>query len=379
MCIEDPNSFLLMNTYCGNLDQTTPTMIEFPKFNGYYGLENLYCRWHIYNKDYDNNILLNFTKYDESVDEIITIEISYTDGRVSVHNPNIKSFLLIGEDVEHVFFHYYNPKPKPNLPFRISITSKNVSVDNYIGLGISIASIIIIALFCAFMLYKCSRLIIANRNGQRRNRIGDGIMNSENERLEELKKRNMERLKILYETDLRPIIYNPSLNQYNCNCTICLDEFKGDVQIIKFICKHLFHYNCAQKWFEKNILQPKCPNCNYMLLESNNDPGNRETIQNNILILNENRIINLAQNTNQQNDHIVTHTVQGQFNDGMNVRYSSNMNIEIYNNNNQYVVINHENLNNIPLRNSAAGPRNNFVRNVYDSTTEMIIQGRYPT
>jgi hypothetical protein len=365
-----------MNTHCGNLDQTIPTILEFPKVDGYYGLENLYCRWHIKNKDIGENIFVNFTKYDDSNDEEITIEINYTDGRVSIHNPNLKSFLLIGQEVEHVIFHYKNAKPKPDLPFRISFTSQNVSVDNYIGLGISIASIIIIAFFCAFMLYKCSRLIIANRNVQRRIRIGDGIINSENERLEELKKRNMERLKTLYETELQPIIYNPSLNQYNCNCTICLDEFKGEVQIMKFICKHLFHYNCAQKWFEKNILQPKCPNCNYMLLENDNNPENRESIQNNILILNENRIINLGQHSNQQNERIVTQIVQGQFNDGINVRYSPNMNIEIYNNNNQYVVINHENLNNIPERNSATGPRNNFIRNVYDSTTEMIIQGR---
>ena len=42
-------------------------------------------------------------------------------------------------------------------------------------------------------------------------------------------------------------------------CSICLENIE-DNQIIREItkCKHIFHVECADKWFENNI---KCPNC----------------------------------------------------------------------------------------------------------------------
>ena len=42
-------------------------------------------------------------------------------------------------------------------------------------------------------------------------------------------------------------------------CSICLENIENN-QIIREItkCKHIFHVDCADKWFENNI---KCPNC----------------------------------------------------------------------------------------------------------------------
>jgi hypothetical protein len=42
-------------------------------------------------------------------------------------------------------------------------------------------------------------------------------------------------------------------------CSICLENIENN-QIIREItkCKHIFHVNCADKWFEDHI---KCPNC----------------------------------------------------------------------------------------------------------------------
>lgn len=42
-------------------------------------------------------------------------------------------------------------------------------------------------------------------------------------------------------------------------CSICLENIENN-QIIREItkCKHIFHVECADKWFENNI---KCPNC----------------------------------------------------------------------------------------------------------------------
>ena len=45
-------------------------------------------------------------------------------------------------------------------------------------------------------------------------------------------------------------------------------------------CKHIFHYECLKDWLNKNILMPKCPNCNYNVLTggeinlNNHNPNN---------------------------------------------------------------------------------------------------------
>ena len=48
-------------------------------------------------------------------------------------------------------------------------------------------------------------------------------------------------------------------NNYNNNCTICLDEFKLEQSIIRFPCKHNYHINCIKEWLCNN--SNKCPLC----------------------------------------------------------------------------------------------------------------------
>jgi hypothetical protein len=43
-------------------------------------------------------------------------------------------------------------------------------------------------------------------------------------------------------------------------CSICQDNIKnGDIiRQFKYVCNHMYHHNCIDKWIEKNH---KCPNC----------------------------------------------------------------------------------------------------------------------
>lgn len=66
--------------------------------------------------------------------------------------------------------------------------------------------------------------------------------------------------------ELKEIKYNDSHNEYNSDCSICLDSFIKDDNIVILFCKHIFHKNCLKEWLEKNILKPKCPNCNYNVI-----------------------------------------------------------------------------------------------------------------
>ena len=55
--------------------------------------------------------------------------------------------------------------------------------------------------------------------------------------------------------------------KYNIECTICLDKFKDDIDMISLTpCSHLFHHRCLYDYFQKNK-NAKCPNCNFDIVK----------------------------------------------------------------------------------------------------------------
>jgi hypothetical protein len=49
------------------------------------------------------------------------------------------------------------------------------------------------------------------------------------------------------------------LKEENDTCTICLEKFETEDEIVQAKCKHIFHTKCGRQWFLKN--STKCPNC----------------------------------------------------------------------------------------------------------------------
>ena len=41
-------------------------------------------------------------------------------------------------------------------------------------------------------------------------------------------------------------------------CTICIEDFEQDEEVIKLVCKHSFHPKCIVPWLQKSA---ECPNC----------------------------------------------------------------------------------------------------------------------
>lgn len=384
-----------MNTYCGNInEQIPPFSARLSNVDGRYGLENLYCRWVIYNDNSSKFVLINNTFYINTDNMIFNIEINYLNGRVSYYKPENRNFALIAENAQYIFLHMLMDSPFEILPFSITFVEQEDLIQNFFGLGISIGTIIIITLFCVFLI--CSRILIRNRYRNNDRRIGGQNYISELE----LRTKNMEKLKILYETVLKPVEYDPGLNDFNCDCTICLEEFKKGTQVMIFTCKHLFHYKCAQNWFEKNLLNPKCPNCNLILIEENSEPA--ENLQNNFMVLNENRIGNENNvsnvvnynNNNASNNNNNTQNVQINLQDQSVRIITRNQIVELQPNNIVHVHINRS-MNNINVNNNLnttdniilngrnhvsdinidGGTRNNYFMREYDSNLNPINQG----
>ena len=100
-------------------------------------------------------------------------------------------------------------------------------------------------------------------------------------------KSNKDKIDDIFKGELKPKIFkklNNSNNDNDClNCTICLENFKEGLSlIVDTKCQHRFHYKCFKDWIYKNILMPKCPNCNVPILETENN----NNISNNISSIN---------------------------------------------------------------------------------------------
>ena len=335
------------------------------------GTPNLYCKWTLYNNNTCNyqNIFLNYTISQHLLQHSLTIQIDYLDGSSSDYNLISQDFYFNAQIVLEIRVNILVNNTMPNPPFFISFldAAESQTDTNFIGLGISVGIVFVVSLFLIYLIIKCSKFIIdkRNRNRNRPNYVGNLRNNSiinEQRRLEELKKKKMKKLEILYKNELMPIKYDFNLNEYNSNCTICLEEFKNNSDVMKFSCRHLFHYSCGKSWCEKNIFNLECPNCKLKILPEENVDG----VQNELLILSDNRNndLNIDQiNLNDRNVVILTHILEDRPHDGRVAQFSQNINIQILNN---------------PSSNQGADgsdnmgvTRNNFVSD-YESNRDMM-------
>lgn len=61
----------------------------------------------------------------------------------------------------------------------------------------------------------------------------------------------------------------PRVNAQNTTtqCSICLENFREEQEMIQLPCEHVFHENCIRRWLERNN---NCPYCRRTLFERSN-------------------------------------------------------------------------------------------------------------
>ena len=92
-------------------------------------------------------------------------------------------------------------------------------------------------------------------------------INNSQENDNRLAKLNRQKLNKLFNNKMIKHIYKKEYNQYGGGCSICLNKFNEKSEVSITSCKHVFHYKCIHNWLYKNIKNPKCPNCNYDILD----------------------------------------------------------------------------------------------------------------
>ncbi len=256
-------------------------------------------------------------------------------------------------------FFFFSRSSYSKLPFNINISNESASTNNYLGLFISLGIVVFICLMCSFCFYKCSKIMLENaerrRIDQRRRPNGNIINVAMNLNLNEedvLRKSNEEILNKLLQTDLKPMKYNENINHFHTNCTICLEEFHSSTEVIFLFCKHIFHFSCLKDWLDKNILLPKCPNCNYNVLTGgiiDLNPNNNNNYNNNngdMNLIIENQLINVNRNVNNNTQN----NISRDNNQEINQKENNIINVNIRNNENNIDNLNIPNY--IELRNN---------------------------
>ena len=286
----DTNSKEIQSKFCGSINIDIGDKYEYalPLVEGNYGTRSIYCEYLLkasgdddvyYNiyYNYDLNYLSDFNSVH------LFFLVKYTDSTSvysSLSNPMLnKDFHTVNE----IIFRVYLEKSFSKLPFSFTITKKN---DNSkMALYITIGIILLACIMCAIAIYCLSKKISENARlrqqalfemamAHQRGR-GEGEAEPEDEYAQQQRLENENKLKIEFalKNYLKPKKFLKKYGTKDGNtCTICIDDFvEKKSRVCVTPCKHVFHYKCLNNWLVKNVINPKCPNCNYNLVQDVKD------------------------------------------------------------------------------------------------------------
>ena len=167
-----------------------------------------------------------------------------------------------------------------------------------------------------------------------------GEENEENKTKAHKLNENKKKLIVLFKTILSARKYEKTHNKIDCpRCTICYEDFEVNNSVVSITpCQHIFHYKCLNNWLNQNILNPKCPNCNFdlMTIDISNLKNKPQNVLNKLPVKRESSVNeNLLNKVNKESKNN-RHTLNNDINITRNRRRNY---INGYNNNNRRTII----------------------------------------
>ena len=258
--------------------------------NGKYGKDFIYCLFE-YVDELENNYDINIS-YSSKIISTLKPKIILTN-YTKENNKISDSTVEISDNYEHSFNKLYKLtylvllKAQYNtMPVSFILTKTSNAQGSIIPpiiLSIFLLGVIFFVIFCSskYSNKRKRKRLIRLRAQRNLEYIEPSQINSEVDQ-EVLIRENTEKLNYLFVTKLAEHIYKKEYNQYGGGCSICLENFNKKSKVSITSCNHVFHYKCIYEWLFKNILCPKCPNCNNEILKDNEN--NSENIINQNII-----------------------------------------------------------------------------------------------
>ena len=272
-----------------NIDIGTNKTINFVSTS----MGDYFCYYNVAKTKNNNNEIIISLKRDGNTPQALNMHLLVYDNNNKIRLSSYKNLLyssnffeiveLYAEKIS-VYIHIFNGNNMGNISISFSIKGTIIkkiiyTTDSTINKAL-IFGIIGGALFILLII-----IIICLVKKYRRRRVPQIIETYSSNNLKartpsylEQVNKNTAEMKLLFRTELSPTKYNKQKALNDCyNCTICLEDFKDQLDIIVTTkCKHSFHFNCFKNWVFKNIIFPKCPNCNNPIL--NSDSINKYTM-----------------------------------------------------------------------------------------------------
>lgn len=301
----------------------------------------------------------------------ISVEGEYLDGDTFAYQSRMSNFVFNAKGIKYFNVHFLSGNMFENPPFLVRMSYKKLP-RSFLSVFLSVATIVLLIGLISILVFRCYHAIkIRNRlrrEGQHHERelnyiIANNpgiVINFDQQAQAEaiLKNKNKQAIDKLLETDLKPIYYKELLNEFKSSCTICMESFvenKSEVTLLN--CKHIFHHNCLKNWLFKNLINPKCPNCNYNVVDSSSNPNsgirtNNNPISNHLPV---NHTINVNDNTQSHLNNISSNVMIVNNESGT----TSRINNDNINNDNRYISLSDTRYNgNILGNNDKKGKRN---------------------
>ena len=282
---KDTSSQLIQEKYCGvtsiNLDKDYT--FSLPLVDGLYGTRSIYCEYKIetsseddiyYHIDYNFNP--DFLSYKSSINLYLTVTYDdYTSASGALQTTNMNKDLFL---VKEISIDLYFERGFDVLPFSFVITKKkdNSKLTLYITIGIIIFACVI----CALSIYCLSKKISESARIRQRALFDNAMAHQngednddEEDEQKKLEEENKLKIKFALKHTLKAKKFLKKYGTKDGNtCTICIEDFKENKSRVSVTqCKHVFHYQCLSNWLSKNVMNPKCPNCNYNLIQDVKD------------------------------------------------------------------------------------------------------------
>ena len=298
-CIDAQSSSIQKN-YCGPSKITINKEYSFymPKVNNEYGTKSIYCSFEFIVSNNDNAYYYIYISKNRQYNDHtqLNLQVIYKNFTSSIFQINYHEYLdEYFHNVKSINLNIYFVKGYSEYPFNIRIEEivehKKDSNTLFIILGIVISFFILSGILC-FIVKKHSQ-----KERQRQHRIferelarhmGEGDEEEINQR-KNIEKINKLKIKYILAKSIKDKSFNKTqILKEKKICSICIERIKLKGQISITSCNHIFHYKCLSTWLYKNIMDPKCPNCQLNLINELND----------IIIMNSKR----NQNTNGKNE-----------------------------------------------------------------------------
>ena len=291
----DEKSLKIQKEYCGNskinFDDEKTVEINLIKKNGKYGNENLYCEYYYEPTSEEKNVFYKIKgMISNSFSYYIQADLIMTNKDGNIDKMPLQNFENEYDSLKSIKIQVYCKQASFSTPFLIKI-ERNEEKKNY-KIFISVGIIVLVCIICGVIVYCFSRkaaenarrrqllfLELANQRRRQTQTDLNGVPispyrepSSSSESEISLTDINTQKIEKMLKTTLAPIKYYTHLGDKDGNpcsvCTICLEDFKdGKSNVSMTPCQHVFHYKCLSNWLMKNVLNPKCPNCNHNFLE----------------------------------------------------------------------------------------------------------------